>query len=983
MKTRLPILLLSSALIFVFCTGGVLFADNTIPDGCVTLHYPYALAQCGGSDCTFLDKTSGYIPYFRVFIPPGTIVFQMYILEYGGQSVIARHEIPPEGEPTSRPAGTPHNPYTLSDFEQEDQWAAQSYDGVLNIAYDSFPDPYLSFNRGGWLYVKVGGGSYSQYYSTTFTVTVDTATYNKWWVDNIVDADGWNQKVEAVQTYCPTAVPAEICTQDLPVLKVTPTDQLVLYEADKTTFTVSNSGTGTMPWTAAVLSGSEWLTIISESSGTNDGYITCGYSDNGGTTARVGTIRVTAAGATNSPVDVTVTQEPTPQAPVLYVTPNIQKVSEQANTTEFIVKNTGTGTMPWTAAVLSGSEWLTIISESSGTNDGYITCGYSDNGGTTARVGTIRVTAAGGATNSPVDVTVTQEPTPQAPVLDVMPNIQNVSKEAGTTEFIVKNTGTGTMRWTAAVLSGGDWLTITSGDSESNAGTIICSFSTNFTASKREGTILVKADVDVKSVSVQVIQETVSIVLSSLVPDTGLAACYDNANVIACPTSGQPFYGQDANFPLHPMSYTKLDAIGKPLSDAKVPWVMLADDVTGLIWEMKTNKDNKPDYTNPHDADNIYIWGNGSNAGALISDVHYADDFIKALNVATFGGYSDWRLPTIKELAYIVSYTISSPGPRIDALFSDTASSFYWSADAYAAMFSHDAWCMDFSSGKSYVRDKSDNSYSARAVRGGESGSQLNLANKLILGSGSLHSASTTAGIYTDNGDGTVTDISTGLMWGPNTSLFTTWQDALSYCETENYSGYPGWRLPTIKELQSLVDFSQHNPSVNPVYFSNMDSSFYWSSTTETSDMSRAWGVDFSNGSTGHKDKNDFGSAAVRAVRSVLLQTACTAILDDKLSLHVPIIESDDQTSEIKPYFWADFLYDPDYAPDFYFQLTNFDRLENPSVSCETSTLSGDLKLHIPDVLFSDGSHYWVDLEYVSIDAKNYFIVTGSDMLNR
>jgi hypothetical protein len=83
---------------------------------------------------------------------------------------------------------------------------------------------------------------------------------------------------------------------------------MVTKDAGSTAFSVSNTGTGTMPWTASVISGSEWLTITSGSSGSNSGTITCGYTGNTGTTSRTATIRVTGDGATGSPTDITVTQ---------------------------------------------------------------------------------------------------------------------------------------------------------------------------------------------------------------------------------------------------------------------------------------------------------------------------------------------------------------------------------------------------------------------------------------------------------------------------------------------------------------------------------------------------------------------------------------------------------------------------------------------------------------------------------------------------
>ncbi len=149
------------------------------------------------------------------------------------------------------------------------------------------------------------------------------------------------------------------------------------------------------------------------------------------------------------------------------------------------------------------------------------------------------------------------------------------------------------------------------------------------------------------------------------VPDTGQTKCYDVAgNVITCPSPGQALYGQDANYCINPPSFTKLDGSGNGLPDSATSWAMLKDNVTGLIWEMKTNKDGIKNYNDPHDADNTYTWydsnpaTNGGYAGTP-GDGTDTEDFIKALNNANFGGYSDWRLPTINELANIVDYSIS------------------------------------------------------------------------------------------------------------------------------------------------------------------------------------------------------------------------------------------------------------------------------------------------------------------------------------
>jgi hypothetical protein len=94
-------------------------------------------------------------------------------------------------------------------------------------------------------------------------------------------------------------------------LVISPASRAVSKEAGATTFSVSNTGTGTMQWTATVTSGDSWLSITSGASGTDTGTINCSFTANTSSLVRTGTIRVTSTGATGSPVDVTVTQTPT------------------------------------------------------------------------------------------------------------------------------------------------------------------------------------------------------------------------------------------------------------------------------------------------------------------------------------------------------------------------------------------------------------------------------------------------------------------------------------------------------------------------------------------------------------------------------------------------------------------------------------------------------------------------------------------------
>ena len=103
---------------------------------------------------------------------------------------------------------------------------------------------------------------------------------------------------------------------------------------------------------------------------------------------------------------------------------------------------------------------------------------------------------------------------------------------------------------------------------------------------------------------------------------------------------------------------------------------------------------------------------------------------------------------------------------------------------------------------------------------------------------------------FTDHGDGTITDELTGLMWSKNANLGSmTWQGALDYVETLSIGGYSDWRLPNRKELFSLIDHSKNAPAL-PVdhLFQNVQSDYYWSSTTSASSTAHAWVVGMWNG---------------------------------------------------------------------------------------------------------------------------------------
>ncbi|MDH4161917.1 MAG: DUF1566 domain-containing protein [Nitrospirota bacterium] len=112
------------------------------------------------------------------------------------------------------------------------------------------------------------------------------------------------------------------------------------------------------------------------------------------------------------------------------------------------------------------------------------------------------------------------------------------------------------------------------------------------------------------------------------------------------------------------------------------------------------------------------------------------------------------------------------------------------------------------------------------------------------------------AGTLVDNGDGTVTDTGTNLMWEQAQTVppaTYTWEEVITRCEdlVLPAAGYADWRLPNVKELLTIVDDTRYDPAIDPVCFPNTQSYAFWSSSTNflSSTGAIAWGVEFYHGS--------------------------------------------------------------------------------------------------------------------------------------
>jgi hypothetical protein len=121
---------------------------------------------------------------------------------------------------------------------------------------------------------------------------------------------------------------------------------------------------------------------------------------------------------------------------------------------------------------------------------------------------------------------------------------------------------------------------------------------------------------------------------------------------------------------------------------------------------------------------------------------------------------------------------------------------------------------------------------------------------------------------FTDNGNGTVTDQRTGLMWQQGEPGSMTWGAALVHCEGLSLGGHTDWRLPNVKELESITDDARYNPAIDTTYFPNAQASDYWSSTTYASYPDYAWHVHFYGGGVGAHYAKDYDYYYVRCVRA-------------------------------------------------------------------------------------------------------------------
>ncbi|MDY6953927.1 MAG: DUF1566 domain-containing protein, partial [Thermodesulfobacteriota bacterium] len=295
----------------------------------------------------------------------------------------------------------------------------------------------------------------------------------------------------------------------------------------------------------------------------------------------------------------------------------------------------------------------------------------------------------------------------------------------------------------------------------------------------------------------------------SRTPDTGQTKCYDNGQETTCSAQNEPFYGQDAHYTVNAPSYEIKLIDGQEV---------VTDHVTGLTWQR-------------HDDGIQRTW-------------RQAKEYCEKLSLA---GYSDWRLPTKKELQSLLNYGFFRPA--VDTAYfaySQMPHDSYWSATT-RVFLTVSAWKLSFWEGQGSISGEKDLNY-VRAVRG----------RPLEFGH------------FVDNGDGTVTDTTSGLTWQQRETKAVDWEKALAYCEDMDLGGCQNWRLPNVRELLSLVDENSGAPAINAGFFPGCRPHTYWSSTTHTGFPDYAWGVPFEGADEALRASQKRRANYVRAVRGGL-----------------------------------------------------------------------------------------------------------------
>jgi len=237
----------------------------------------------------------------------------------------------------------------------------------------------------------------------------------------------------------------------------------------------------------------------------------------------------------------------------------------------------------------------------------------------------------------------------------------------------------------------------------------------------------------------------------------------------------------------------------------------ITDTVTGLMWQCTDGGEMK-----------------------IENAIVYCDSL-------TLAGHTNWRLPSAQESFSILN--MQNVNPAINSTYFINTTAEYWWTSERQANDTNKIWCTNAGGGignhprTETISAGGTKKFHVRAVR-------------------DVTIPLTIPAHFTENGDSTITDNLTNLIWQkyPNINI-QNWEQALLYSENLVLANATDWRLPNIKELQSLNDENVIQPSVTAPYFQNIGVKKYWSSTSLPNQITKAWYWNTAFGITTYDEK--------------------------------------------------------------------------------------------------------------------------------
>jgi hypothetical protein len=290
---------------------------------------------------------------------------------------------------------------------------------------------------------------------------------------------------------------------------------------------------------------------------------------------------------------------------------------------------------------------------------------------------------------------------------------------------------------------------------------------------------------------------------ASLVPDGGPDACFGAGGRVHCPSAGEAGFGQDGHYLLRPPALT---VVGDTVEDG----------VTSLTWQRTST--------------GRFNWFEASGT----HHVEYNPFVRDVCGTLALGGFDDWRLPSVRELATLLRY---GGGAHLDLAAFPAGAGASWTASQDSSDLFEVPYAVDFLAGVlTRGAGTRATALDVRCVRGPAWG----------------------VSSFVAQGDGTVLDGGTGLQWQavPDAAA-RTWTEALAYCEGLSLGGptpslHDDWRLPSVSEAMTIV-FPQGCAGAFP----GSPAAHYWTSTAESDiafalDCTRAGFTDTQPGTTAH-----------------------------------------------------------------------------------------------------------------------------------